>query len=71
VVVSFPLGTAESFVGSLLAIAFWFHFDVDDHWRLWKARRGRMMEERKKRRDEQSLTYHDELIEEESQRCQL
>jgi hypothetical protein len=47
----FLVATAESFVGSLAAIAFWFHWDVEDHWRLWKVRRGKRLEDRARDRD--------------------
>jgi hypothetical protein len=71
-VVSFILSILASFIGSMLAIVWWFHFDMEDHWRLWKARKGKQMEEAKKRRDEWARTAHDELLEEERARgCQL
>jgi hypothetical protein len=70
--VNFIISTLSSFIGSLLAIGFWFHFDVDDHWRLWKARRGKRMEERARKRDTDMLQIHEVCLDEERARgCQL
>jgi hypothetical protein len=67
-----PVDIAESVVasgvGSLAALAIWFHWDVEDHWRLWKVRRGRRMEERARRRDDTAQARHRELLEEERRR---
>lgn len=62
---SFALSTLSSFIGSLLAIAFWFHWDVEDHWRLWKARKGKQMEERARKRDIDSVRIHEVCLDEE------
>lgn len=55
---------AISFAGSLAAVAFWFHNDIEDRWRLWKVKNGQKREERAVEQANTNLRKHRELIEE-------
>lgn len=68
--VDFIESSAASFVGSIGALACWFHFDLDDRWRLWKVKQGRKREERERLRSSQDIERHEHLLEEERRREQ-
>lgn len=62
------LDVVTSFIGSLAAVAVWFHYDLEDRWRLWKVRQGYKREQAQRRRDDRAWAAHEELLAEERMR---
>jgi hypothetical protein len=46
ILVDIAVGLVSSFAGSLGAIVFWFHFDMEARWQHRKVEHGRRLEER-------------------------
>jgi hypothetical protein len=59
------------FIGSLAAVAFWFHHDLENRWHLCKVRRGERIEDLTRMQDEVNIAIHNELLEEERKRGNL
>jgi hypothetical protein len=49
---------AVSFFGSLAALVFWFHYDMDARWQHRKVENGRRRDERATRLDAESDAIH-------------
>jgi hypothetical protein len=67
IIAEWLISASGSFVGSFFVWFLIFHYDVEDHWRLWKVRRGRLMDER----DAIEMARHEELLQEERDRGNL
>jgi hypothetical protein len=62
------VSASGSAVGSF---AIWFgifHYDLEDHWRLWKVKQGRKREEAEFRRSNKDVAAHQQLMDEERRR---
>lgn len=48
-VIAFALGVAESFVGGMLALAIWVHWDLEGWWEQRRLRHGKTLDQRQRR----------------------